>query len=147
MPQQSNSTAQSTDQPIITSQNDQRNYRTLTLDNQLSVILVSDPKADKAAAAMNVAIGSGQDPKEFAGLAHFLEHMLFLGTEKYPEAGEYQSFISKHGGSHNAFTSYKDTNYFFEVDNHYLEPTLDRFAQFFIAPLFTEEYVQREKNA
>ncbi|MDX1396941.1 MAG: insulinase family protein [Oceanospirillum sp.] len=147
MPQQSNSTAQSTDQPIITSQNDQRSYRTLTLDNQLSVILVSDPKADKAAAAMNVAIGSGQDPEEFAGLAHFLEHMLFLGTEKYPEAGEYQSFISKHGGSHNAFTSYKDTNYFFEVDNRYLEPTLDRFAQFFIAPLFTEEYVQREKNA
>lgn len=134
-------------QPLIISQNDQRSYRTLTLDNQLNVILVSDPKADKAAAAMNVAIGSGQDPEDFAGLAHFLEHMLFLGTEKYPEAGEYQSFISKHGGSHNAFTSYQDTNYFFEVDSNYLEPSLDRFAQFFIAPLFTEAYVQREKNA
>lgn len=134
-------------QPLISSQNDQRSYRTLTLDNQLSVILVSDPKADKAAAAMNVAIGSGQDPENFAGLAHFLEHMLFLGTEKYPEAGEYQSYIGKHGGSHNAFTSYKDTNYFFEVDSKYLEPSLDRFAQFFIAPLFTEAYVKREKNA
>lgn len=134
-------------QPIIISQNDLRSYRALTLDNQLSIILVSDPKADKAAAAMNVAIGSGQDPDNFAGLAHFLEHMLFLGTEKYPQAGEYQSFISKHGGSHNAFTSYRDTNYFFEVDSDYLEPSLDRFAQFFIAPLFTETYVQREKNA
>ncbi|WP_417599191.1 insulinase family protein [Oceanospirillum sp.] len=132
---------------LITSQNDYRSYRPLTLDNGLSIILISDPKADKAAAAMNVAIGSGQDPENFAGLAHFLEHMLFLGTEKYPEAGEYQSFISKHGGSHNAFTSYKDTNYFFEVDNRYLEPSLDRFSQFFIAPLFTEAYVKREKNA
>ncbi len=132
---------------LITSQNDHRSYRALTLDNDLSVILISDPKADKAAAAMNVAIGSGQDPENFAGLAHFLEHMLFLGTQKYPEAGEYQSFISKHGGSHNAFTSYQDTNYFFEVDNQYLQPSLDRFSQFFIAPLFTEAYVKREKNA
>lgn len=141
------SSAQSEQPPIIASLNDERRYRTLMLNNKLSVVLVSDPKADKAAAAMNVAIGSGQDPKEFAGLAHFLEHMLFLGTEKYPEAGEYQSFISKHGGSHNAFTSYQDTNYFFEVDSNYLEPSLDRFAQFFIAPLFTEAYVKREKNA
>jgi secreted Zn-dependent insulinase-like peptidase len=132
---------------IIKSKNDDRNYRSFELSNQLPVIVISDPEADKAAAAMNVAVGSGSDPEDFAGLAHFLEHMLFLGTEKYPEAGEYQSFISKHGGSHNAFTSYEDTNYFFEVDSEYLEPTLDRFAQFFIAPLFSEEYVKREMNA
>ncbi len=136
-----------TSEQIIKSNNDKREYRAFVLDNQLPVIVISDPTADKAAAAMNVSVGSGSDPQEFAGLAHFLEHMLFLGTEKYPEPGEYQSFISKHGGSHNAFTSYEDTNYFFEVDSEYLQPTLDRFAQFFISPLFSEEYVKREKNA
>lgn len=132
---------------FIQSNNDAREYRTLTLNNQLQVLLISEADADKAAAAMNVSVGSGSDPKNFAGLAHFLEHMLFLGTEKYPESGEYQSFISKHGGNHNAFTSYEDTNYFFEIESAYLSPALDRFSQFFTAPLFSEEYVNREKNA
>ncbi len=92
-------------------------------------------------------MGAAADPRYSQGLAHFLEHMLFLGTEKYPEAGEYQSFISSHGGSHNAYTAFEHTNYFFDIDPEFLEPTLDRFSQFFIAPLFNEEYVAREKKA
>ncbi len=131
----------------ITSSNDDRLYRYLVLDNDLKVLLISDAETDKAAASMDVNVGSADDPKERSGLAHFLEHMLFLGTEKYPEAGEYQSFISAHGGSHNAYTSSEHTNYFFGVDEAHLESTLDRFAQFFVAPLFTEQYVDRERNA
>ena len=45
-------------------------------------MLVSDPACDHAAAAMDVSVGSASDPEELPGLAHFLEHMLFLGTEK-----------------------------------------------------------------
>ncbi|WP_369601552.1 insulinase family protein [Hahella sp. SMD15-11] len=137
----------STDGQIITSPNDERAYRPLTLDNGLQVLLVSDPQAEKASAAMDVAVGSQDDPPGREGLAHFLEHMLFLGTQKYPEAGEYQAFINQHGGSHNAFTAANHTNYFFDVDADYLEPALDRFAQQFVAPLFNPEYVEREKNA
>ena len=129
------------------SPNDNNDYRYLELDNQLQVMLVSDTQADKAAASMNVAVGSGDDPEDRAGLAHFLEHMLFLGTEKYPEPGEYQQFIRSHGGSHNAFTAFQDTNYFFDVEAQFLEPALDRFAQQFSAPLFTPELVDRERNA
>ncbi len=129
------------------SPNDPNQYRFIELDNGLRVILASDPETDKAAASMNVAVGSGNDPKERAGLAHFLEHMLFLGTEKYPEAGEYQQFIRSHGGSHNAFTAFEDTNYFFDVEAEFLEPALDRFAQQFSHPLFTPELVDRERNA
>ncbi len=132
--------------PIV-SENDDRQYRYLVLENQLRVLLVSDSTSDKAAASMDVNVGSGDDPKDRAGLAHFLEHMLFLGTEKFPEPGEYQSYISAHGGSHNAYTSSEHTNYFFDVDAQYLEATLDRFSQFFIAPLFTAKYVDRERNA
>lgn len=132
---------------VVKSDNDSRSYRYLTLPNQLRVLLISDPGTDKAAASLDVNVGSGADPGEYQGLAHFLEHMLFLGTEKYPDAGEYQAFISAHGGDHNAFTSFEHTNYFFDIDPQYLEPTLDRFAQFFIAPLFNSEYVDREKNA
>ena len=129
------------------SPNDDNQYRFIELENGLKVILVSDKEADKAAASMNVAVGSGDDPENREGLAHFLEHMLFLGTEKYPAPGEYQQFIKSHGGQHNAFTAFQDTNYFFDIQAEFLEPALDRFAQQFAAPLFTAELVDRERNA
>ena len=131
---------------VIKSPADAKSYRALVLKNGLKVLLVSDPGADKAAAALDVHVGSGSEPDERPGLAHFLEHMLFLGTENYPEAGEYQAFIQAHGGSNNAYTSFDHTNYHFDISPEYLEPALDRFAQFFIAPLFTAEFVQRERN-
>ncbi len=132
---------------VVVSPNDDRQYRYLTLSNQLRVLLVSDATADKAAAALDVHVGSADDPADRQGLAHFLEHMLFLGTEKYPQPDEYQAFISAHGGTHNAYTSAENTNYFFDIDHTKLEPALDRFAQFFIAPLFSESYVERERHA
>jgi len=132
---------------IRKSPNDAREYRAIRLENGLRAVVVSDPEAEKAAASLDVAIGSGSDPADRQGLAHFLEHMLFLGTEKYPDSGEYSGFIRDHGGFNNAFTSFTDTNYHFDIDALFLEPALDRFAQFFIAPLFTEDLVEREKNA
>jgi secreted Zn-dependent insulinase-like peptidase len=132
---------------IATSDNDPRSYRYLELPNHLRVLLISAPGSDKAAAALDVNVGSRQDPADRQGLAHFLEHMLFLGTDRYPESGEYQRFISTHGGNHNAFTAFEDTNYFFDIDSRYLEEALDRFSRFFVAPLFSAEYVEREKHA
>lgn len=132
---------------IHKSPSDDRFYRALTLENGLQVLLVYDKTADKAAVSMDIATGSAANPKNRAGLAHFLEHMLFLGTKKYPEAGEYQAFIQAHGGNHNAFTALQNTNYFFDINADDLEPALDRFSQFFIAPLFHEEYTDRERHA
>ncbi|SFH97279.1 Secreted Zn-dependent peptidases, insulinase-like [Modicisalibacter xianhensis] len=139
-------THRASEAPIV-SPNDDRDYRTLALDNGLQVLLVSDPDADKAAASMNVSVGSAQNPESIPGLAHFLEHMLFLGTERYPEADSYQQYISQHGGNHNAFTASQDTNYFFSIEPDALSGALDRFSQFFVAPLFNPEYVDRERNA
>ena len=134
-------------QSPLKSPNDDNLYRYVQLDNQLRVLLISAPGSDKAAASMNVAVGSGDDPANREGLSHFLEHMLFLGTEKYPDHGEYQQFIKSHGGSHNAFTAFQDTNYFFDVQAEHLEDALDRFAEQFSAPLFTPELVDRERRA
>ncbi len=131
----------------VKSPNDSNDYRYLTLENGLRVLLVSSPDSDKAAASLNITVGSGDDPKGREGMAHFLEHMLFLGTEKYPEPGEYQQFIKSHGGSHNAFTAFQDTNYFFDVQAEFLEEALDRFAEQFASPLFTADLVDRERKA
>jgi len=56
-------------------------------------MLISDMEADKAAASIDVHIGSSLDPTPFNGLAHFLEHMLFQGTVKHPNENNYFKFI------------------------------------------------------
>lgn len=131
---------------VIKSDRDSRQYRYVTLNNSLKVLLVNDPKAEKTAVALNIKVGSHQDPKERPGLAHFLEHMLFLSSEKYPNVNEYQEFIAAHKGSLRSATAEENTQYVFDIENTYLESALDRFAQFFIAPSFDTNYVEREKN-
>ncbi|MEX0324639.1 MAG: insulinase family protein [Puniceicoccaceae bacterium] len=126
---------------------DQSESRTLVLDNGLKVLMVSDPDLNLSSASMAIDVGSFKDPEDALGLAHFLEHMLFLGTEKYPNEGEYKEYLTQNGGYSNAYTSRDHTNYHFQVFPEAFEGALDRFAQFFIAPLFIEEFTQREKNA
>jgi secreted Zn-dependent insulinase-like peptidase len=132
---------------INKSPNDDRNYRYLVLDNKLRVLLVEDPDTDKAAASLTVLRGSYHEPVPYQGLAHFLEHMLFIGTQKYPEVDGYQQFIATHGGSSNAYTAAEHTNYFFDIDPAQFQAGMDRFSQFFISPLLDPAYVDREKNA
>ena len=128
---------------------DDRLYRMVKINkNDLVVLLINDSSCDKAAAAMDVNVGSFAD-KDYgiSGLAHFCEHLLFMGTKKYPEENEYSSYLSKHGGYSNAYTSSEHTNYFFELSSEYLEGALDRFAQFFIEPLFSVSCKDREIKA
>lgn len=132
---------------VIKAQSDDRDIKYYELPNGLKALLISDPSVEKSAASMDVWVGSSDDPMDRQGLAHFLEHMLFLGTKKYPDADEYQDFIAGHGGTHNAFTSATHTNYFFDIKHEQFESALDRFAQFFISPLFNAKYVERERNA
>jgi secreted Zn-dependent insulinase-like peptidase len=132
---------------VVKSPNDQREYAHVTLDNGMRVLLISDPDADKSAAALVAFRGNFHDPKDRPGLAHFLEHMLFIGTEKYPEPDGYFAFVKKHGGGSNAYTAPDHTNYFFDIQPEYFVEGLDRFAQFFISPLLDKAYVDREKNA
>lgn len=134
------------DKPHV-SPNDPRDYLNFRLTNGLQVLVISDSDAERAAASINIAAGSFHEPDEWPGLAHFLEHMLFLGTKTFPESDAYQSFISQHGGGHNAFTSSRDTNYFFDIQAEHLEPALHRLSRFFIDPLFSPEYMEREINA
>ncbi|GAL05577.1 protease III precursor [Photobacterium aphoticum] len=119
----------------------------MTLPNALKVLLVHDADAPRSAAALSVQVGHFNDPQDRQGMAHFLEHMLFLGTEKYPKVGEFQTFINQSGGSNNAWTGTENTTFFFEVSPHAFGEGLDRFGQFFTAPLFNEEAVDKERNA
>ncbi|KAF3573830.1 hypothetical protein F2Q69_00063717 [Brassica cretica] len=103
-----------------------------------------DHQTKKAAAAMCVAMGSFLDPPEAQGLAHFLEHMLFMGSTEFPDENEYDSYLSKHGGASNAYTEMEHTCYHFEVKREFLQGALKRFSQFFVAPLMKTEAMERE---
>ena len=126
---------------------DPRSYRGLVLANGLRVLLTSDPTAASGAASMNVQVGTLSDPKELPGLAHFCEHMLFLGTKKFPDEGDFERFVGSAGGSNNAYTAEEETNYFFDVNADALPKALEIFAGFFTSPLFTESATAREVNA
>lgn len=90
---------------------DTRSYRAITLPNGLTCLLVSDPLTDVEAGSVHINSGHFQDPEHRPGLAHFHEHMLFLGTEKYPDENDFETFLGRNGGSSNAFTDMEDTNY------------------------------------
>ena len=117
------------------------------LPNGLKALLVSDPEAEQSGAALGVNIGSLSDSKDEVGLAHFCEHLVFMGTEKYPLESEIEEYLSKNGGDSNAYTGLDHTVYYFNVDNDAFEGAVDRFAQFFISPKFNEDTVDREINA
>ena len=130
---------------VTKSPQDLREYQVIELNTDLRVLVISDPTTDVSAAAMDVAVGSFSDT--VFGLAHFCEHMLFYASKKYPVEDEYSDFLSRNGGYDNAYTSTENTNYYFRVNADALSEALDRFAQFFIAPIFTQDGVNREMNA
>ncbi|CAE8614776.1 unnamed protein product [Polarella glacialis] len=132
---------------IRKSPNDRREYRAVTLANGLRVLLVSDAEATSAAAALSVHAGFYQDPADLPGLAHFCEHMLFLGTKEYPKEDSFRQFLGANGGSSNAFTREQDTTYFFDVSPNALQASLKRFGSFFSSPLFTASGTDRELSA
>ena len=132
---------------LVVSPNDNREYKTLKLANEIEVILVSDPSAEKSAASLSVGVGLLHDPMSQQGMAHYLEHMLFLGTERYPDTKGYSDFMTKNGGAHNAYTWLEITNYMFKINNSAFDEGLDRFSDFFKAPKLYPEYTEKEKNA
>jgi insulysin len=70
-----------------------------------------------------------------------------MGSAKYPGENEYADHLSKFGGLSNAYTSTNQTVYYFETTHPGFEGALDRFAQFFVSPLFNENCVEKEIKA
>jgi insulysin len=129
--------------------NEQRTFKSGILKNGLKYIAIQDETDDSAHISMAIKAGSLDDPPDYMGLAHFLEHMLFLGSEKFKDKGEsyFEEVVKSSGGYSNAYTSLYETVYFFNVLNTNLEKPLEIFSRFFIDPLFTESCVEREINA
>lgn len=136
---------------MIKSDNDKKQYQLLQLQNGIEVMLVSTmhcpTKSTHSAAACAVQVGSFSDPEDVQGLAHFVEHMVFMGSKTYPIENYYDSFIHSHGGECNAMTEGEFTVYQFNVATEHFSSALDIFANCLLYPLFTPSAMERELNA
>lgn len=140
----------------VKSEGDKKEYRMIKLQNGLKALLIkthtdteseNDNDENRAAASLMVSVGSFDEPREIGGLAHFLEHMIFMGNAKYPEESGFNDFVSANGGRRNAMTSDEFTLYFFDIFEESLAEGLDRFAMMFISPLLSKNAMQREREA
>ncbi|KAJ3056137.1 hypothetical protein HK097_007969 [Rhizophlyctis rosea] len=135
------------DLAILTPQLKHRRIEKVVLQNGLKGIVISDPTTPTTGAALSVEAGSWSDGRH-EGTAHFLEHMLFLGTKKYPSESEYERYIFDSNGILNGYTAPTHSLYYFSgVHPERFDGALDRFSRFFYEPLFNESCVDREMNA
>lgn len=132
--------------PLLSPEMKTRETLKMRLANGLEALLISDPMADQSAASISVNVGSWSDPVAYPGMAHFCEHMLFMGTEKYPNVNAFFTQVADYAGQTNAFTAPHRTVYMFAAQTDGFLTLLDQFAHFFIDPLFNPAFIAREMH-
>ena len=120
--------------------------RQLTLANGLRVTLLHAPRLKRCAAALQVAAGSHDVPLAWPGLAHFLEHLLFLDTERFPTNEGLMAYVQRHGGQVNASTRERTTDFFFELPVATFADGLERLADMLARPRLALDDQLRERE-
>lgn len=121
-------------------------HRQLTLANGLRVSLRHAPRLKRSAAVLRVAAGSHDVPLAWPGLAHFLEHLLFLATERFPTDEGLMAYVQRHGGQVNASTRERTTDFFFELPVSAFADGLERLADMLAQPRLALEDQLRERE-
>lgn len=122
-------------------------YQGIKLANGMEVLLISDEKANKSLMAVGLPVGSMEDPVLQQGLAHYLEHMILMGSKAFPETNSLDGFLTKNGGYNNAYTAPDRTVYFLEVNNNAFDEAVARLSDAFAQPLLDEKNAKKEVNA
>ncbi|MDQ2075351.1 insulinase family protein [Marinimicrobium sp. ABcell2] len=123
---------------------DPRDYRHFQLENGLQVLVISDPEAKHAAAAVSVRAGAYQDPAGAPGLAHLVQQSLLTAVE--PEAETLSDFVHRHGGTVGAQVTGEYANYQFAIEPDHLEPAVDYLARLLSSPHFSAEAIERGRE-
>lgn len=118
----------------------------LTLRGGLRVRLLHLPHASQGAALVRVHAGAHDAPAAYPGLAHFLEHLLFLGSRRYPVDDSLMAYVQRSGGQLNASTRERHTDFFFQLPANLLEPGLQRLLDMLAAPLLDPAAQLRERE-
>jgi coenzyme PQQ biosynthesis probable peptidase PqqF len=121
-------------------------HHTETLANGLRVSLHHTPRLKRCAAALQVAAGSHDVPLAWPGLAHFLEHLFFLGTERFPADQGLMAYVQGHGGQVNARTNERTTDFVFELPPQAFEGGLERLGDMLAHPRLSQADQLRERE-
>ena len=121
------------------------NAKSTTLENGLKLIVVENPRAPVVAQMIWYNFGSNIEERGKSGLAHFMEHLMFKGTKKHPDS-YFSDYLSKIGGSENAFTSYDYTAYYQIFPSQHLEKIIDLEADRMKNLTLTKKNVKIEKK-
>ena len=128
---------------IITSQYDSKDYQHFTLDNGLKALVISDKTSEVAAASLVVGVGHRDNPADYLGLAHLLEHAVFWGSKNFPNTNEFDPFVKSNQGWSNGSTRTSNTRYHFQVTPQAFDEALHRMADFINSPLLTEASIKK----
>ncbi len=121
------------------------NAKQFELKNGLQVVVIENKRAPVVSQMIWYNVGSIDEEYGKSGLAHFLEHLMFKGTKKYP-GGYYSKYISTNGGTENAFTSFDYTAYYQIVPSEHLEKIVELEADRMVNLTLTSEQVETEKK-
>lgn len=115
------------------------------LKNKMKVLLVESHKAPVVSVQVWVKTGSADEKKKEEGLSHFIEHLVFKGTEKF-KVGEIAKIVEGSGGELNAYTTFDHTVFYVTMSSTELETGLDVLSQMMGKPKFDPEEIDRERE-
>jgi zinc protease len=118
---------------------------TFTLDNGLNVVVIEDHRAPVVVQMIWYRVGAADEPAGHSGIAHFLEHLMFKGTEKI-EPNAFSGIVEAQGGDDNAFTSWDYTAYFQRIAADRLDLVMEMEADRMRNLRLTEEDVTTERQ-
>jgi len=121
-------------------------YERRVLDNGLRVLAAPMPHVRSVSVGLFVGLGSRYEVDEESGAAHFIEHMLFKGTETYPTARDLAEAIEGIGGVFNASTSREMTLYWAKVPQAHLAVALDVLLEMLRSPCFDPAELEKERQ-
>ncbi len=121
-------------------------YEQTVLPNGLRILSSTMPHVRSVSTGVFVGAGSRYEDDSIAGASHFLEHMLFKGSEKRPEPQLISGAIESVGGVFNASTDREATVYYAKVARDHFDIALDVLADMYRNPLFAPEEIERERG-
>lgn len=120
-------------------------YKRLKLKNGLSVLLIENHKSPVVSVQMWVKTGSADEGKGEEGISHFIEHLVFKGTNKY-EMGEIASTVEASGGELNAYTSFDQTVFYVNISREFADIGLDVISEMMGFPRFDAGEIDSERE-
>lgn len=121
-------------------------HKIITLKNGLTLITVDRPHLNSVTTMVAVGAGSRYEVKKVSGISHFLEHMFFKGSRKYPTAEIISTLIDGLGAANNASTSKEVTYYWIKSASKHIETSIDILSSMIKDSLLAEDEIEREKG-